>query len=292
MLKNIKKYLPKKTYKERSQPEERKRLGLLEKKQDYKIRAEDHHTKEKKFKGLVEKARGKNPDEFYFQMNNSKIVNGENLTLDQEDKSDKLKSRLSHHQKMLNLVNQKRSVLMKKNEKLEIDFQGIHSNLKNNKEEKNRKLKSKKEKDLNDLALNEDEENEVNEKENDSKNLNTKRFQHKIFFDSIEEMENFNPETYFDSKLVGNTSNRIKNSQLERFNFNNENLNEDEIEQRKKEKKRHLRELIQTREKLSSLNKISSALEYQKHIIKPGKKRKIEGKEGIYNYRFFNERKK
>ena len=74
MLKNIKKYIPKRKYRERSQLESRKKLGLLEKKLDYKIRAEDYHKKEKRFKKIKEDIRTKNPDEFYFKMANSKII--------------------------------------------------------------------------------------------------------------------------------------------------------------------------------------------------------------------------
>lgn len=74
MLKNLKKYIPKKTYRERSQLESRKKLGFLEKKQDYKKRADDFHQKEKKYKKLKEESRLKNPDEFYFKMSNAKLI--------------------------------------------------------------------------------------------------------------------------------------------------------------------------------------------------------------------------
>jgi U3 small nucleolar RNA-associated protein 11 len=74
MLKNLKKYIPKRKYRERSQLESRKKLGLFEKKQDYKIRAEDYHKKEKRYKKIKEEIRSKNPDEFYFKMVNSKIL--------------------------------------------------------------------------------------------------------------------------------------------------------------------------------------------------------------------------
>ena len=74
MLKNIKKYIPRRKYRERSQLERRKKLGFLEKKEDYKVRAEDFHKKEARYKKLKEEARTRNPDEFYFKMVNSKMI--------------------------------------------------------------------------------------------------------------------------------------------------------------------------------------------------------------------------
>jgi U3 small nucleolar RNA-associated protein 11 len=72
--KTLKKYIPKRKYRERSQLESRKRLGLLEKKSDYKQRADDFHNKEKKFKKIKEQIRTKNPEEFYHKMVNAKII--------------------------------------------------------------------------------------------------------------------------------------------------------------------------------------------------------------------------
>ena len=69
-LKNIVKT---RTYRERDQPTARKHLGLLEKKKDYKLRAKDYHRKEDAIKALKEKALFKNPDEFYFNMSNTKM---------------------------------------------------------------------------------------------------------------------------------------------------------------------------------------------------------------------------
>jgi U3 small nucleolar RNA-associated protein 11 len=115
MLKNLKKYIPKRKYRERSQLEKRKKLGFLEKKQDYKIRAEDFHQKEKKYKKLKEEARLKNPEEFYFKMTNSKTINGEHMNY-KDGKT--IEERITNHNKLLNLVNFKKSMQEKVNFKL------------------------------------------------------------------------------------------------------------------------------------------------------------------------------
>ncbi|KAI4761088.1 U3 small nucleolar RNA-associated protein 11 [Aureobasidium sp. EXF-3400] len=55
-------------HKERAQPLERQKWGLLEKHKDYTLRAKDHNEKKRRLKVLREKAAHRNPDEFAFGM--------------------------------------------------------------------------------------------------------------------------------------------------------------------------------------------------------------------------------
>lgn len=63
-------------HKERSQPSERRKYGLLEKHKDYVLRARDYHKKQETIRVLQEKAQNRNPDEFYYKMINTKSVGG------------------------------------------------------------------------------------------------------------------------------------------------------------------------------------------------------------------------
>ncbi|KAI9806443.1 MAG: hypothetical protein M1833_003630 [Piccolia ochrophora] len=61
------------THRERGQPQERSKWGLLEKPKDYRLRARDYAAKKSRLRALRQKASERNPDEFYFGMMRSSM---------------------------------------------------------------------------------------------------------------------------------------------------------------------------------------------------------------------------
>ena len=72
-MSSLRNAVKRRTHKERSQPAERRKFGLLEKKKDYVLRARDFHKKEEALKVLRKKAANRNPDEFYFAMQKQRL---------------------------------------------------------------------------------------------------------------------------------------------------------------------------------------------------------------------------
>lgn len=112
---NWKNIIPRRKYRERRQLHRRKHMGILEKKQDYKKRAVEYHKKEKTMENLREKALNKNPDEFYFNMINAKMVDGEHKIIGKKGNDDIHKN--------LSLVNLTKMTFKNKAEKLQ---SGLH----------------------------------------------------------------------------------------------------------------------------------------------------------------------
>ncbi|KAG9447394.1 hypothetical protein H6P81_013522 [Aristolochia fimbriata] len=75
-MSSLKNAVNRRAHKERAQPQTRKKFGLLEKHKDYVLRAQAFHKKEETLRKLKEKAAFRNPDEFYFGMIKSKVIDG------------------------------------------------------------------------------------------------------------------------------------------------------------------------------------------------------------------------
>ncbi|KAJ4295925.1 hypothetical protein N0V88_004627 [Collariella sp. IMI 366227] len=67
-MSSLRNSVQRRSHRERAQPLERERLGLLEKKKDYQKRAKDYNKKKAVLKSLRAKAADRNEDEFYYGM--------------------------------------------------------------------------------------------------------------------------------------------------------------------------------------------------------------------------------
>ncbi|OTA64303.1 U3 small nucleolar RNA-associated protein 11 [Hypoxylon sp. EC38] len=67
-MSSIRNAVQRRVHRERAQPQERQRLGLLEKHKDYSLRAKDFNKKKAQLRALRQKAADRNEDEFYFGM--------------------------------------------------------------------------------------------------------------------------------------------------------------------------------------------------------------------------------
>ncbi len=76
----------KREHRERGQLQSRKNLGILEKHKDYVLRAKAYNKKKAVLKSLHEKARNKNPDEFYYKMVKTSLKEGRHVK-DQEEEA-------------------------------------------------------------------------------------------------------------------------------------------------------------------------------------------------------------
>ncbi|KAI5781815.1 small-subunit processome [Geopyxis carbonaria] len=76
MSSSMRNALQRRNHKERSQPAERARWGLLEKRKDYKLRSQDYKRKKKATAELRAVARDRNPDEYRPTMTRSRTTDG------------------------------------------------------------------------------------------------------------------------------------------------------------------------------------------------------------------------
>lgn len=157
------------THKERAQPSDRKKFGILEKHKDYIERATDFKNKQKHLQRLRIKASERNEDEFYNHMHNAQIRNGKHTEV-KKTSIDKETIDLLKTQDMGYIVH-KKQVDEKKIERL---LDSIH------------------------LVG-------VDHKKH-----------HKVFLDSAEEVERFDPAVHFctEPELINRAHNRLRSEQL------------------------------------------------------------------------------
>lgn len=76
MSSTLRNAVQRRNHKERAQPAERAKYGLLEKRKDYQLRSRDFNAKKAKKAALARLAKERNPDEFYHAMTRARTRDG------------------------------------------------------------------------------------------------------------------------------------------------------------------------------------------------------------------------
>lgn len=268
------------THKERSQPRARAHLGILQKKKDYKKRANDYHRKQDLLNSLRRKASMRNPDEFYFGMNKSEIKDGKHNLL-QEEKDKRRMDEIGHD-----------AVRVMKDQ--DLSYIRMHTLKDQKKVEKMR---------ANLQYICPDDDNE-----NDEMGRTSGKRKHTIFVESQDEAENFDVANHFQTipEFAGRTFNRLRKETLLKMG-NNDNENGKKSVKSRKELKREeiLRkkqartlskarssayaELEARKKRINALKVAEAHLVTEKIVASKGRKRKIkgemDGKPAVYKFR-------
>ncbi len=280
------------THKERSQPVSRQHLGILEKKKDYKIRSRDYHRKQDALSILRKKAADRNPDEFYFGMNRTSVVDGRHVK-DAEARAKEREGEIGPEavklmkSQDLSYVRMQTMKDQKKVERLQASLHYIGDNPETSKDRS--------------------DEFDVKGSTTNSK--------HTVFLDSKEKAKNFDVATHFDTvpELAGRTFNRPRKETLMKMQNENDiveydedgvdyeyNPTEKQLKKERKLAKLQARKISKARQsayaemearkrRIDILKNAEAHLVTEKIVASKGRKRKVKGgesgKPAIYKFR-------
>lgn len=249
-----------KEHRERKQPVKREKLGLLEKGKDWKKRRDDFHFKEKRINALQEKARNRNPDEFYFGMVNTATKGGVHQQVHTSNVYTADQMKLLRTQD-LGYVTMKRTQERNKLDKLKANLHLLLEGSPNTLSEPSNPLQGK----------------------------------HTVFVDTIEEVKNFDAAAHFDTapELVHRTFNRPRLSTLREARV----ADSTKITSKKILKMRaaSFRELEQRSSREVQLTQVSDELQVQRNLLGKGKRSKViigDADKGLTIYKWKKERKR
>jgi U3 small nucleolar RNA-associated protein 11 len=259
-------------HKERSQPQKRQHLGILQKKKDYKKRADDYHRKDDRIRSMRQKASMKNPDEFYFGMHNSGVRDGKHESnTDYRDVPPEMIQLMKDQD--LSYFRMQKQRDSKKAERLQASLHLLSS----------------------DAAAAAAAADGGGERKSKRK--------HTVFVDSKESAENFNVAEHFDTipELAGRKFNRLRKQDIEKAakrsatahdeDGDDYQLTSRELEKQAKIQKKIAKKLAKARassygemeariRRAEAMQNAEDRLTTEKNVASTGRKRKVKEAEG------------
>lgn len=236
MSSSMRNAVQRRNHKERAQPHERQKWGLLEKRKDYQLRARDFNAKKTQRARLSALARDRNPDEFYFKMISSRTRDGGVRVA--ERATTIAAQQLSHDAVKL----------LKTQDAGYVRLKGV--------------MELRKIEELEQRALFLDD----GEGTSATTTTTTRSKKHTVFVEDVQEAKNFDPAQYFDTHpdLVGRAFNRPRLGQLAEGGFGEAEVEEeakskgkgkgkgddDDAKWRKNQEKKQRRKMGRAREQM------------------------------------------
>ena len=285
------------THKERAQPQARKRLGLLEKKKDYKLRANDFHSKERRLRALKRKAEMRNPDEFYFAMAKSKTTKGVHVSENDHVEQEVLALIKTQD---VNYLQSKRQHELRKIEKLKASLHFITNSIENANEYLLDETNTTTIKKNQHILFVHDDSSSANDDDSD-----TEDDEEKLMKNNLQD-DNDNDDIFNEHNESDDESNDEKEEEEEEES-NNDDLDRDLIKSintlknkkmRKKEmKKAQEKKYDELKRRIFRYKQLTNAIDHlnsHRELYKKGKRYKVKDAEKgrPAQYKFSNERKR
>ncbi|KAI8969840.1 small-subunit processome [Pilobolus umbonatus] len=258
-MSTIRNAVQRRNHKERGQLGGRERLGLLEKKKDYLLRAKDYHTKQNKLKAMREKALFRNPDEFYFKMINTQTQKGVHIAKRNEELPDDMVQLMKSQDKQY--IKYQRDLSKRRLQRLKESLHFIDDG------------------NIDDMKTDEDSKPKSN---------------HIVFVDNEEQVRKFSPAKHLDTlpELVHRKFNRPTTKSLTEADVL-ATITGRELKDIKKERENKYKEMMSRVKREEQLAKAEEELAIQKALRQKGRKKKVgTDSYGLPVYKWAAERKK
>jgi U3 small nucleolar RNA-associated protein 11 len=266
-------------YRERAQPMARRRFGLLEKKKDYKVRAERKHEKDRHIKALREAASLRNKDEFNTGMVGRKIdAKGIQVELnpdDIEERNASVRDRSELTRANVNYVRMKRQMDRNKIERL-------HSSLHFIDQEDD---------------VNKDDDDDFDSSDGDRVSPEAAP-RHIVFVDSKKRKKRFRADKYFDTlpEFVGRRHNRPRRAQLASADFildeRGQQPTKEQLRQVEQMRTEAYDELSARLERLEQLDQLEREAALEQQLRTAGHRKKMVDRDGNVTYKWKRQRKR
>ena len=312
-MRSLRNAVKRKTPKERAQPQARQRLGFLEHRKDYVLRARDFQRKKRRLQAMRLRAETRNPDEFYHAMVRTQVRDGKHEARaaqrdDDEPRASADVQKLAETQDLAYLES-KRAHEQRVVDRMRAQLHGVGAADGGRPVIGSRGEDDESEDDEdgsdNDNDNDNDEANGAKNKRRRAQRKNKRKRdgpQHTLFLKTRQEAVDFDKAEHFGTvpELADVAHNRVRREDLESGSWRVLGVPATEELQRKalargvKDRAKMYAELARREERLEKLKQAIAHVQLQRNLHGKGRRKKVKGPEGdapaVYKWKFERKR--